>query len=64
MLVAIMRMEKGTCVWCTKPSDDGLVVEFKDGLTGCLCRRCFWAALKVRAEKTGRGVTTNSAAGR
>ena len=57
-MVTITRYESGTCIWCLKQGE-GLAAEFKDGLKGFVCKKCFWAAIRVRAERNG----ANKAAG-
>jgi hypothetical protein len=49
MLVTIQSYTTGSCVWCCQQTE-GVEVKFRDGLTGFLCKKDFWSALKARAE--------------
>lgn len=50
-MVTITAFTEGKCVWCLKRAE-GVHAEFKDGLIGFLCRKHFWQALQMRAERT------------
>ena len=60
MLVSILRIGSCKCIWCMKGSEYGLDVEFKDGLSGSLCKKCFWTALRVRAVKDAEKRSTQA----
>lgn len=51
MFVTINQYTTGTCIWC-RQTDEGVQAQFKDGLSGFLCKKDFWAALKARASET------------
>jgi hypothetical protein len=48
----------GTCVWCRQHTDEGVGVQFKDGLSGFFCKKDFWAALKARHGAPDKKVET------
>lgn len=48
VIVTIEKTGAGKCLWCRVQGDDGVQVQFKDGLAGYLCRKHFWEALKSR----------------
>lgn len=48
-MVTITAFGEGKCVWCLERTD-GVHTQFKDGLTGFLCRKHFWQALHMRAD--------------
>lgn len=52
MIVTIEKTGTGKCLWCRVQGDDGVQVQFKDGLTGYLCRKHFWEALKSRTRES------------
>lgn len=49
-MLTIKSYGEGTCVWCLS-KNEGVQADFKDGLTGFLCRKHFWEALKSRSEQ-------------
>lgn len=48
-MLTIISYGEGKCVWCCQTSE-GVETTFKDGLSGFLCKKDFWAAVKARAE--------------
>jgi len=50
-MLTITEYGEGQCAWCLAQGE-GVQANFKDGLTGFLCRKHFWEALKARSEKT------------
>ena len=50
-MLTITNYGEGKCTWCLAHGE-GVQTTFKDGLTGFLCRKHFWEALKARSEQT------------
>ena len=50
VMLTITSYGEGKCVWCLAHGE-GVQSVFKDGLTGFLCRKHFWEALKSRSEQ-------------
>ena len=50
-MLTITNYGEGKCTWCLSHGE-GVQATFKDGLTGFLCRKHFWEALKARSEQT------------
>ena len=50
-MLTIKSYGEGQCVWC-RVHGEGVVANFNDGLTGFLCRKHFWEALKARIGQT------------
>jgi hypothetical protein len=48
-MLTIVSYGEGKCVWCCQDGE-GVQATFKDGLSGFLCKRDFWAAVKARAS--------------
>jgi len=48
-MLTIVRFGQGKCVWCCQETE-GVQTTFKDGLSGFLCKKDFWAAVKARSE--------------
>ena len=48
-MLTITSYGEGQCIWC-RAHGEGVQANFKDGLTGFLCRKHFWEALKVRSN--------------
>ena len=49
-MLTIKSYGEGTCVWCLTKGE-GVQAAFEDGLTGFLCRKHLWEALKARSEQ-------------
>lgn len=49
-MLTVTSYGEGQCVWCCQ-TKEGVQTTFKDGLSGFLCKRDFWAAVEARAEK-------------
>ena len=49
-MLTISKYGEGKCVWCLAHGE-GVQAVFQDGLTGFLCRKHFWEALKSRSEQ-------------
>jgi hypothetical protein len=49
MMLTIISFGDGKCVWCCQTTE-GVQAKFQDGLSGFLCRKDFWAAVKARSE--------------
>ncbi len=49
-MLTITSYGEGKCVWCLAHGE-GVQAVFKDGLTGFLCRKHFWEAMKSRSEQ-------------
>ena len=49
-MLTITKYGEGQCVWC-RIQGEGVVANFNDGLTGFLCRKHLWEALKARSEQ-------------
>ena len=49
-MLTITKYGEGQCVWC-RVQGEGVVANFNDGLTGFLCRKHLWEALKARSEQ-------------
>jgi hypothetical protein len=49
-MLTIVSYGEGKCMWCCQHTE-GVQTAFKDGLSGFLCKKDFWAALKARSEK-------------
>lgn len=49
-MLTISKYGEGQCVWC-RSHGEGVVANFNDGLTGFLCRKHFWEALKSRSKQ-------------
>ena len=49
-MLTITKYGEGQCVWC-RVHGEGVVAKFTDGLTGFLCRKHLWEALKARSEQ-------------
>jgi hypothetical protein len=52
----------GTCIWCRQESE-GVQAEFRDGLTGFLCRKHFWQALRIRSDSSASRATGRPGSG-
>ena len=64
MLVTISSATTGTCIWCCKRDEDGVVAKFKDGLQGHFCWKDFRAAVKARSNgEEGEGAPSASSRG-
>lgn len=50
-MLTISNYGEDKCTWCLAHGE-GVQATFKDGLTGFLCRKHFWEALKARAEQS------------
>ena len=50
-MLTINGYGEGTCVWCLTKGE-GVEADFKDGLTGFLCRKHLWEAMKSRSNQT------------
>ena len=50
VMLTITSYGEGKCVWCLAHGE-GVQAVFKDGLTGFLCRKHFWEAMKSRSEQ-------------
>lgn len=48
-MLTIVNYGQGKCCWCCQ-TGEGVEASFKDGLSGFLCKKDFWAALKARVE--------------
>ncbi len=59
-MLTITSYGEGKCVWCLVHGE-GVQAVFKDGLTGFLCRKHFWEALKSRSQPTEQSKETNHA---
>ena len=49
-MLTIISYGEGKCVWCCQITE-GVQTTFKDGLSGFLCKKDLWAAVKARSEK-------------
>ena len=49
-MLTITDYGEGQCAWCLARGE-GVHAVFKDGLSGFLCRKHLWEALKARSEK-------------
>lgn len=60
-MLKIMSFGEGKCVWCLA-NGEGVQAAFDDGLTGFLCRKHLWEALKARSEpnEVRQGSTPNA----
>lgn len=47
-MLTILSYGEGKCVWCCHTAE-GVQAKFQDGLSGFLCRKDFWAAVKARS---------------
>ena len=50
-MLTITNYGEGKCVWCLAHGE-GVQAVFKDGLTGFLCRKHLWEAMKSRSNQT------------
>ena len=48
-MLTVISYGEGKCVWCCQQTE-GVQATFKDGLSGFLCKKDFWSALKSRSE--------------
>lgn len=48
-MLTIVNYGEGKCCWCCQ-TGEGVQTQFKDGLSGFLCKKDFWAALKARVK--------------
>ena len=51
-MVSVKRYGDGTCMWCTQNEVEGVEAEFRQGLAGFFCKRCFRSAVKLRNPKS------------
>ena len=58
-MLTITKYGEGQCVWC-RVQGEGVVANFQDGLTGFLCRKHLWEALKARSELSEERPTPNA----
>jgi len=56
-MLKIIDCRPGKCVWCLQETEV-VQAEFQDGLSGLLCKKHLWQALKVRCE--AKPQTTNA----
>ena len=49
-MLTILSYGEGKCCWCCQTAE-GVQTKFQDGLSGFLCKKDFWAAVKARAEQ-------------
>ena len=50
-MLTITNYGEGQCAWCLARGE-GVHAVFKDGLSGFLCRKHLWEALKARSSQT------------
>jgi len=48
-MLKIIDCRQGKCIWCLETTEV-VQAEFQDGLSGLLCKKHFWQALKVRCD--------------
>jgi hypothetical protein len=49
-MLTVTSYGEGKCCWCCQTTE-GVQAKFADGLSGFLCRKDFWAAIKARQPK-------------
>ena len=48
-MLQVLSYGEGKCCWCCQTAE-GVQTKFQDGLSGFLCKKDFWAAVKARSE--------------
>ncbi|MFV0445157.1 MAG: hypothetical protein ACK5Q5_16395 [Planctomycetaceae bacterium] len=48
-MLTILSYGEDKCIWCCQTTE-GVHAKFQDGLTGFLCRKDFWSAVKARSS--------------